>query len=76
MATKITQTTVNPTAKLNAATIAAAMVSVVGLVLRNVAEGWYDPDVMAAILPIAVFLAGYLVKDDANVVVKLDDGSA
>lgn len=73
MSTTVKQTTINPTAKLNAATVAAAAVSVTGLLLRNIAPEWYDPDVMSAMLPLVVFLAGYLVKDDANIVVQTGD---
>lgn len=73
MATKVLQTTVNPTAKLNAATIAAAVVSITGLLIRNLAPEWYDPDVQSAMLPLVVFLAGYLVKDDANIVIQTGD---
>lgn len=63
----VNQPTWNPTNKLNAATVAAAAVSVVGLILRNLAPEWYDPDVLAAVLPVVVFAAGYLVKDKPNV---------
>lgn len=63
----INQPTLNPTNKLSAATVAAAAVSVVGLVLRNLAPEWYDPDVLAAVLPVVVFATGYLIKDKPNV---------
>lgn len=65
----VAQSSVNPTNKLSAATVAAAAVSITGLALRNLAPGWYDPDVMTAVLPIIVFATGWLVPDRPNVVV-------
>lgn len=62
----INQPTIRPTNKLTAATIAAAAISVSGLFVRNVWPSWYDAETWAALLPIAVFAIGYLVKDEPN----------
>lgn len=72
MATTVKQSSVNPSPKLNAAVVAGAAVSMTGLILRNIAPSWYDPDVMAAILPVAIFLAGYFTHDTANIQVTTD----
>lgn len=62
----INQPTLNPTRKLTAATVGAALVSVAGLVLRNLAPDWYDAEVMMAVTPIVVFGLGYLIRDLPN----------
>lgn len=63
----VNQPSLNPTNKLTAATIAAAVVSVSGLLVRNLAPEWYDAEVWAALLPIVIFAAGWVVKDKPNV---------
>ncbi|MGX7873680.1 hypothetical protein ACVDG5_013755 [Mesorhizobium sp. ORM6] len=65
MATVI-QPSIRPTNKLTAATIAAAVVSVFGVFVRNVWPSWYDAETWATLLPIAVFAVGYLIKDEPN----------
>ena len=62
----ITQPTIRPTNKLTAATIAAALVSVSGVFVRNIWPSWYDAETWATLLPIVVFAVGYLVKDEPN----------
>lgn len=62
----INQPSINPTRKLTAATVGAALVSVSGLVLRNLVPDWYDAEVMMAITPIVVFGLGYLIRDLPN----------
>ena len=62
----ITQSTIRPTNKLTAATIAAVAVSVSGVFVRNFWPSWYDAETWATLLPIAVFAIGYLVKDEQN----------
>ncbi|TPM38149.1 hypothetical protein [Mesorhizobium sp. B2-3-4] len=62
----VTQPTIRPTNKLTAATIAAAAVSVSGVVVRNLWPSWYDAETWATLLPVAVFAVGYLVRDEAN----------
>lgn len=59
-----------PTNKLSAAVIASAVAAMSGLVVRNLAPGWYDPDVWAACTPILVFIVGWLVPDRPNIVVR------
>lgn len=63
----VNQPTFNPTNKLSAATVASAVVSVMGLVLKTKFPEWYDPEVLMAITPLIAFAAGYMVKDRANV---------
>lgn len=66
---KAIQASPNPTVKLTAAIWAAMLLSVSGLILRNVAPGWYDADVWSTLSPFAVAAAGYFVHDAPNVVV-------
>lgn len=74
MANTINQPSKNPTNKLTAATLAGAVVSVSGLVLRNLAPEWYDPDVLTAVLPIVVFAAGWFTSDAPNQIIIVNDG--
>jgi hypothetical protein len=61
-----TQPTVNPTNKLTAAMAAAAAVSILGLVLKNLAPDWYDPQALLNITPVIVLVFGYVIKDRPN----------
>jgi hypothetical protein len=63
------QPSANPTVKLTAATIAAALVSVSGLVIKNLWPQWYSDEVWSSLTPIVIFACGYLVHDSPNVVV-------
>lgn len=64
----IDQGTQNPTNKLTAAIVAAAIVAV-GQSLADVFwPGIFDQKVWTALFPIAVWGAGYFVKDEATVV--------
>lgn len=63
----VKQPSVNPTNKLTAATAAAGIMALVGLVLKNLAPGWYDPEALMSITPLAVLVFGYFIKDQPNV---------
>ena len=63
----INQPSSQPTNKLTAATLAAAIIPAWGLIMRNLAPDWYDPELMLAMTPIVVYLCGYLIKDEPNV---------
>ncbi|TPM37060.1 hypothetical protein [Mesorhizobium sp. B2-3-2] len=65
----VIQPSANPTVKLTAATIAAALVSVSGLIVKNFWPQWYSDDVWTSLTPIVIFACGYFVKDSPNVVV-------
>lgn len=73
MPNSVTQPTVNPTNKLTAATLAAAVMSISGLIVRNLAPEWYDVDVWTNALPIVIFAVGWFVPDKPNVLVVLED---
>lgn len=74
MATTVNQPGSNPTNKLTAATLVSAAMSIVGLILRNLAPEWYDPEVMMQVTPAVVFLVGYLlIRDAPNVVVTQEE---
>jgi hypothetical protein len=73
MANTVNQPSVNPTNKLTAATIAGAGMSLLGLVLRNIAPEWYDQDVLLALLPLVIFATGWVFKDNPNIVVVVED---
>jgi hypothetical protein len=64
--TPVNQPTALPTRKLTAATLAVAALSLAGLITRNLAPQWYDPQAWSALLPVATILAGYLVRDLPN----------
>lgn len=66
----VNQPSANPTNKLTAATVAAAVVSFSGLVVRNLWPTWYDAEVWAAMMPLAVFAAGWFIRDRPNVPVE------
>lgn len=60
-----------PTNKLSAAVIASAAIAISGLVVRNLAPGWYDASVWEACTPIVIFAVGWLVPDRPNVMVQV-----
>ncbi len=55
-----------PTNKLTAAAVAALAVSLVQLAVRNLAPEWHDEMVFATLMPVAVGLVGYVIKDAPN----------
>lgn len=61
----INQPSATPTNKLTAATLGAAALAVLGLIVRNIWPQWYDASVWSALSPVAVFALGYVVKDQA-----------
>lgn len=63
----VNQPNANPTRKLTAATVAAALVSFSGLIVRNLAPEWYDAEVWAAATPLVIFAAGWFISDRPNV---------
>jgi hypothetical protein len=73
MATTVNQASANPTNKLSAATVAAAFMGVVGLILKNEAPQWYDQDVLLGLLPIVVYAAGWFTADRPNITVVTTD---
>lgn len=75
MATTVNHPSSNPTAKLTAATIAGAAMSVIGLILRNKFPEWYDPEVLLALSPVAAYAAGWLVRDRPNITVITKDAA-
>ncbi|MHA6641363.1 hypothetical protein [Mesorhizobium sp. A623] len=66
----INQPRPNPTRKLSAAVIGAALMAVAGLIVKNAAPEWYDPEVFAALTPVVIFGLGYYVRDRPNIVVS------
>ena len=73
MATTVNQPSANPTNKLSAATVAAALMGVVGLALKNLAPQWYDQDVLLGLLPIVVYFSGWFISDAPNITVVTTD---
>ena len=63
----------NPTNKLTAATLSGAVMSVVGLVLKNMAPEWYDAEVILALTPIVLFAVGWFVPDAPNQIVIVEE---
>jgi hypothetical protein len=68
MANLVNQPTPNPTNKLTAAIIAAAVVAILQALGDIVYPGVFDEKLWTAMFPIAVWAAGYFVKDEATVV--------
>ena len=64
---KARQASAAPTRKLTAATLAAALVEVARVTTENIAPDWADASMWHTLLPVVVFLCGYLVKDNANI---------
>lgn len=81
MTNVVNQPSVNPTNKLTASVVGTSVwgtaMLLVGLVLKNEAPGWYDPEVLASITltgtTVAGFIAGWLTPDKPNVVVITQD---
>lgn len=69
MSNLVNQVSQNPTNKLSAAVIAAAVVSLSRAVTSHFWPEFADQSLWDALLPIAVYLAGYFVRDEATVVV-------
>lgn len=65
----INQPSANPTNKLTAATLATSLVPIIGLVMKNLAPEWYDPEVIIGLTPVVTFVAGWFIKDSPNIVV-------
>lgn len=66
MSNLVVQPTLNPTRKLSAAVVAVAVMEVLWVILNNLAPTWADPSLKAALTPVIVFIAGYLIKDEAT----------
>jgi hypothetical protein len=71
MATLVNQPGNNPTNKLSAAVVAAAVVEIVQAVVTIVFPDFDQPTLWTALTPVAVFLAGFFIRDDANVNVTI-----
>jgi hypothetical protein len=63
----IVQPSANPTNKLTAAVVGVAAINVVRVVVSNIWPAVTDDGFWMAMDPLAVFLAGWFVKDEANV---------
>lgn len=74
MDTVVNQPSSQPTNKLTAATLAAALIPAIGLIMRNLWPDWYDADVLMGTTPVLVYLLGYLIKDEPNIVATITDG--
>lgn len=67
MAQTVSQPSLNPTNKLSAATIAAAVVALAqAIVVKNWPE-FSDPQIWAAAYPLSVLVAGWFTPDKPNV---------
>lgn len=73
MANNVNQASANPTNKLTAATVTSAFMGVLALALKNLAPEWYDPETMLALVPVASYLAGWLIRDKPNITVVVED---
>jgi hypothetical protein len=67
--TRVAQPSPNPTRKLSAAVVATAIVALGQVIGDLFWPGTLDDKFWVAMFPVAAYLAGYFVKDDANVVV-------
>jgi len=63
----VKQPTAKPTRKLNAAAVGVAALAVIQVVVHNFWPDWDQAYLWGALAPVAVYLAGYFVHDEANV---------
>ena len=66
--TTINQPTANPTNKLTASVIAVAVIELARVLVHNFWPGFDDAGLWTALSPVAVFVVGYFIKDEATVV--------
>lgn len=66
MANLVAQPTLNPTRKLTSATVAVALLAVLKVVADWLFPGRFDLGFWAGIDPLVVFIAGYVIKDEAT----------
>lgn len=67
----INQPTINPTNKLTASVVAVAIIELARVLTHNFFPGFDDAALWTALAPVAVFLVGYFIKDNANVVLAV-----
>jgi len=67
MAQSVSQPSFNPTNKLSAATIATALVALAQAVVDKFWPEFSDPQIWAAVYPLAALGAGYFTYDKPNV---------
>lgn len=65
--TTVSQPSLNPTNKLSAATIATALVALAQAVVDKFWPEFSDPQIWAALYPIAALVAGWFTSDKPNV---------
>ncbi|MFA5899572.1 MAG: hypothetical protein WC829_10710 [Hyphomicrobium sp.] len=68
---KVTQASINPTNKLTAATLSVALLNVVRVIIEGVWPNTTDQAMWIALDPVAVFLVGWFIKDEANISVPV-----
>jgi hypothetical protein len=68
---KVSQPTNNPTNKLAAATVGAAVAEVTRVVVGHMWPDFADPAMWTALTPLIVFGFGWFMSDAPNMVVKL-----
>lgn len=76
MANVVAQPSNNPTNKLTAAVVGAAVVEVFRALLNHYAPDFGQPELWTALSPVIVFLCGWFIPDAPNVVVVMSDQSA
>lgn len=69
MANIVNQPSVNPTNKLSAAVVGAAVVEVARAVAAHFFPDFAQPELWTALSPVIVFACGWFVSDAPNVVV-------
>ena len=70
----INQPTINPTNKLTASVVAIAVIELTRVLAHNFFPGFDDAGLWTALSPVAVFVIGYFIKDEANVVLAVPVG--
>lgn len=69
---QVIQASNNPTNKLTAAIVAAATMEVFKAVFTIQFPEFDQPELWASLTPVAVWAAGYFIKDDVNVQVTVE----
>lgn len=72
MATKVQQSSVNPTPKLSTAVIVSGSMNILGLIVMNIWPTWYDAAAWGSAETMLIAVLGYYVTDTANIVVNTD----
>lgn len=73
MANTVKQPSYNPTNKLTAAVLGAAVVEIAQIALANLAPTWTTPALWNALTPVIILACGWFVPDRPNIMVVVEE---